>query len=173
MNRCIQLLAALSGVLMSFASAAAVVSAAPQNGYVLAATGNQSDSNLRWARYRVEQNIDMLQRDRHDYGGYRVRAMSLFQQAREQLTLGLRYDTGRENAASRMAVARPDADMVYLRGECQSDVNLNVVRRNIERIMDVLQRDNGDYGGHRVAALRLLAEGRDMLRAAINWDNTH
>jgi hypothetical protein len=147
--------------------------AATNGSYALAVTGNQSDSNLRWARRRVEENIDMLQRDRHDYGGYRVRAIALFQQAREQLTLGLRFDTGRENLMRSSALARPDAEMVYLRGECASDINLNVVRRNIERIMDVLQRDNSDYGGHRAAALRLLASGREMLKDAIQWDNTH
>jgi len=62
---------------------------------------------------------------------------------------------------------------VTLRGDCASDFNLNVVRRNIERIIDLLQRDNSDYGGHRVAAIRKLDEGREMLKAAIAWDNTH
>jgi len=71
------------------------------------------------------------------------------------------------------AFERPDAEMVYLRGDCASDINLNVVRRNIEHIMDVLQHDNGDYGGHRVAALRLLASGREMLKDAIQYDSTH
>jgi len=172
MKRCIQLLAVLSGVLLSVAGTAQVM-AAPNGSQALAVTGNQSDSNLGWARRRVEENLDMLQRDRHDYGGYRVRAIALFQQAREQLTLGLKFDTGRENLMSSRAVARPDAEMVYLRGDCASDINLNVVRRNIEHIMDVLQHDNGDYGGHRVAALRLLASGREMLKDAIQYDSTH
>lgn len=63
--------------------------------------------------------------------------------------------------------------MVFLRGQCASDVNLNVVRRNIERVIDVLQRDNRDYGGHRASALKLLGEGRKMLKAAIAFDSTH
>jgi hypothetical protein len=172
MKRCIQLLAMLSGVLISLAGTAQVI-AAPSGSYAIAATGGQSDSNLRWARRRVEENIDMLQHDRHDYGGYRVRAIALFQQAREQLTLGLRYDTSHENAMRQAVFARPDSQMVYLRGDCASDINLNVVRRNIEHIMDVLQRDNGDYGGHRVAALRILASGRQMLKDAVQWDNNH
>lgn len=172
MKRCIQLLAALSGLLLSLAGTAQVM-AAPLGSHAIAVTGNQSDSNLRWARRRVEENIDMLQRDRHDYGGYRARAITLFQQARTQLTLGLKFDTGRENMTRSAVFARPDAQMVYVRGECASDLNLNVVRRNIEHIMDVLQRDNGDYGGHRVAALKLLGSGREMLKDAIQYDDTH
>jgi hypothetical protein len=172
MKRCIQLMAAFSAVLMSLAGTAHVM-AAPVGSHSPAITGRQSDSNLRWARRRVEENIDMLQHDRSDYGGYRVKALALFQQAREQLTLGLKFDNGREDVAPPAGFLRPDAQMVYLRGQCASDVNLNVVRRNIEHIMDVLQRDKGDYGGHRVAALRQLAAGREMLKDAINYDNTH
>jgi len=172
MKRCIQLLAVLSGVLLSVAGTAQVI-AAPNGSYAIAVTGNQSDTNLQWARRRVEENIDMLQRDRHDYGGYRVRALALFQQAREQLTLGLKFDKSRESLMSSSTFARPDAQMVYVRGDCASDANLNVVRRNIEHIMDVLQHDNGDYGGHRVAALKLLASGREMLKDAIQYDSTH
>jgi len=172
MKRCIQLLAVLSGVLLSLAGTAQVMGA-PIGSYAIAVTGNQSDTNLQWARRRVEENIDMLQRDRHDYGGYRVRAIAQFQQAREQLTLGLKFDKGRESLMSSSTFARPDAEMVYVRGDCASDVNLNVVRRNIEHIMDVLQHDNGDYGGHRVAALKLLASGREMLKDAIQYDSTH
>jgi hypothetical protein len=171
MKRCIQVLAVLSGVLVSLSGAAQAM-AAPQSLHVLAASGNQSDSNLRWARERVGQNIDMLQQDRHDYGGYRERAISLFQQAREQLTLALQFDIRHESFAP-VANALPDAEMMHLRGECASDMNLNIVRRNIGHIIDVLQRDNGDYGGHRLAAIRKLEEGREMLKAAINWDDTH
>lgn len=171
MNRSITIAASLSGVLLALSGAANASSApAPQR---LAVAPVRSDSNLRWAIARTEENVDMLQHDRHDYHGLRVRAIALFQQAREQLALGLAYDRTREHAAAPARSSRPDADMVYLRGDCQSDLNLNVVRRNIERIVDVLQKDRGDYGGHRLAALRLLAQGRESLRDAIAYDNSH
>lgn len=53
-----------------------------------------SDRNLRAEIRRLERVIDMLQRDRHDYGGHRVQAIQLLQQARAQLTQGLQYDRG-------------------------------------------------------------------------------
>ena len=47
--------------------------------------GRGSDQNLRNEIRRLEQVIDMLQRDQHDYGGHRVQAIQDLQQAREQL----------------------------------------------------------------------------------------
>lgn len=159
MVRRIFVLAALAGVAMGLATAS----------QVLAAVGpRQSDNNLRWARYRIEENLDMLQRDRHDYNGYRVRAIAKLQGAREQINLALRYDRQADWAAAatatRTSVNGPDNG---------SDRNLLVVRRNVEHIIDRLQRDNHDYGGHRVAAIGLLQQAREMLTIALRYDNRH
>jgi len=55
--------------------------------------GNQgSDRNLRTEMRRLEQVIDMLKQDRHDYGGHREQAVDLLQRARQQLEEGLEYD---------------------------------------------------------------------------------
>ena len=130
-------------------------------------TDGRSDANLRWASRQVDQNIDMLQRDRRDYDGHRTRAIELFEQARQQLALGLAYDDDR---GYRATMPRLDDDPANLRGDGASDANLVAVRRNIEGIMDELARDNHDYGGHRVAALQLLAAGRQQLSAALAAD---
>jgi hypothetical protein len=170
MIRCMQLLALCSGLLMLTAGASQALTS-PINRHSVAVSQGQSDSNMRWAFSYVGQNIDMLQHDQHDYNGNRARAVSLFQQARDQISLGLKYDQGRENAPPPAGSVRPD--MVYVRGECASNANLNVVRRNNERIIDVLQHDNPNYGGHRVAALKLLAQGQEALKDAIQWDASH
>jgi len=172
MIRHMRILSALGGILVALASSVHA-QAAPSILRVIAVTDRRSDSNLRWARERVENNIDMLQQDRHDYGGHRVRAIALFEQARQQLNLGLAYDNGREDVAPPPGFYRPAEATVTERGERSSDANLAAVRRNIEGVMDVLQRDNHDYGGHRVTALRLLDEGRDQLNAALAWDSRH
>ena len=147
--------------------------ASPAGPQRVAITQAQSDSNMRWAYNHTERNIDFLQNDQHDYGGYRVRAISLFRAARQQILLGLRFDNGREDVPPPAGFVRPDRDMVKLRPECASDANLNVVRRNIEHIIDVLQRDLGDYGGHRLKAITLLQQGREALKDAIQYDATH
>ena len=154
--------------LLVFATLAAVMLGLTSFGQAMAAVGpRQSDNNLRWARYRVEENIDMLQRDRHDYNGYRVRAISDMQAAREQILLGLGYDRNRDWPAA-MAAA-PAALSV----DNNSDRNLVTVRRHVEHIIDMLQRDNHDYGGHRVAAIGDLQRAREDLIVALRYDSRH
>ena len=54
--------------------------------------GRGSDRNIRVEMRKVEQAIDMLQRDRRDYGGHREQAIDLLQRARQQLEDALEYD---------------------------------------------------------------------------------
>ena len=154
--------------MLAFASLA---SASPLGSYQVGVAGRFSDSNMRWARTRIEQNIDMLQRDQRDYGGYRASAIAALQDARSQISLGLAYDNGREDVPPPAGFARPDADMYYVRPGGPSDLNLAAVRHNLDNIMDVLQRDSGDYGGHRVDALQRLAQARERLSSALRYDN--
>jgi len=90
------------------------------------------------------------------------------QEAREQLVQALAYD--------RSADQRTAAAMLRTNGipiDNRSDRNLLVVRGHIERIIDVLQRDNHDYGGHRVAAIGLLQQARQDIVIALRYDNIH
>jgi len=135
-----------------------------------AVPGPQSDQNLRSARNHVEFDIDMLQRDQHDYDGHRVKAIEDFQNARNQLSIALAYDKNRGDYAAVSGLNQASAAM---RGACASDVNLNQVRRDVARVIDQLQRDNTDYGGHRADAIGLLQQGRQQLVEAIEWDATH
>ncbi len=160
MNRRLFALATLTAVMLGLTTI----------GQVMAAVGpRQSDNNLRWARYRVEENLDMLQRDRHDYNGYRVRAIADMQAARTQILLGLGYDRNHDWAAARPLAAAASAVGV----DNRSDRNLLIVRRNVEHIIDVLQRDNHDYGGHRVAAIAALQRARQDIIVALRYDSRH
>jgi len=169
MIRRVQILSALGGIIVALACSVHA-QAAPSLLRVIAVTDRRSDNNLRWARQRINNSVDALQRDRHDYDGRRACAIALFVQARQQLNLGLAYDGGREDVAPPPGFYRPE-ESVTARSEWSSDANLVVVRRNIEDVVDVLQRDNHDYGGQRVATLRLLDEGREQLSAALAWDS--
>ena len=161
MNRRLFVLATLTAVMLGLTSIS----------QAMAAVGpRQSDSNLRWARYRVEENIDMLQRDRHDYNGYRVRAIADMQAARTQILLGLGYDRNHEWPGARtMGTAMTAAVPV----DNRSDRNLLQVRGNLEHIIDVLQRDNHDYGGHRAAAIAALQRARQDIIIALRYDSRH
>jgi hypothetical protein len=53
----------------------------------------QSNDSLTDASNQLETAIDALTRDKHDYGGYRVKAMSEMQAARTQIQAALSYRT--------------------------------------------------------------------------------
>lgn len=172
MTRRTHIVALLSGALMVLAGAS-LASASPFGSYQVGVAGRFSDSNMRWARTRIEQNIDMLQRDQRDYGGFRASTIASLQEARSQISLGLAYDNGREDVPPPAGFVRPDTDMYYASSGSASDINLAQVRHNLDNIMDVLQRDNGDYGGHRVAALHLLSQARERLSLGLRSDRSH
>jgi len=83
------------------------------------------------------------------------------------LTLG-----AASSSAQTMPMARPGM-YHHLRGERASARNLIAERRKLEGIIDSLQRDRHDYGGHRETAIDLLQRARAELDAAIQYDATH
>ncbi|MDB5069037.1 MAG: hypothetical protein JWM87_148 [Candidatus Eremiobacteraeota bacterium] len=64
----------------------------PMYGSAYVRSGQGSDRNIRMEIRRLEQVIDSLQRDRHDYGGHREQAIDLLQRARQQLDEAIEYD---------------------------------------------------------------------------------
>ncbi|HEY7994003.1 MAG: hypothetical protein ACHQY2_00535 [Candidatus Eremiobacterales bacterium] len=52
---------------------------------------HQSNQSLVNARQNLEQAIDSLSRDAHDYGGFRVKAMEAMQSARTQIDQALQF----------------------------------------------------------------------------------
>jgi len=51
-----------------------------------------SARNIYRVRIRLERLIDQLSNDQHDFGGHRVAAIQLMQQARQQLLLAEQWD---------------------------------------------------------------------------------
>jgi membrane protein implicated in regulation of membrane protease activity len=60
-----------------------------------------------------------------------------------------------------------------LRGERGSAVNVMRVRGRLETLIDELQRDRHDYGGHRVAAIDAMQQARGQLDEALEFDRAH
>jgi|GEM_PF-693162 len=61
----------------------------------------------------------------------------------------------------------------YNRYNRYSDANLWRVRRNLERIIDNLQRDQHDYNGHRIQAITELQAARADIITALGFDRGH
>jgi hypothetical protein len=71
------------------------------------------------------------------------------------------------SAALGAPVAAPTmAPSRWMRGEGRSNHNVRMVRKHLEHVIDELQHDQHDYGGHRVKALDLLNQARQELLLA-------
>ncbi len=86
-----EFLAAAAGAAATLAAAgAALAQTAPPPPPTRGEIG--SARNLRTIRVRLEHLIDELQRDQHDYDGWRVKAIAQMQQARTDLIQALQWD---------------------------------------------------------------------------------
>ncbi len=129
-----------------------------------------SDRNLARVHRRLDGAIDQLGHDQHDYDGHRVAAMNDLQGARQQIVSAEQYAqyNDRDNPACFRSNVNPggsDADWGD-RGQGGSNQNVLGVRRWVEGMIDQLQRDERDYGGHRVAAIDAMQRARGELLAA-------
>ena len=61
----------------------------------------------------------------------------------------------------------------YLRGERGGARNIYQVRIRLERLIDQLNNDPRDYGGHRVQAIQFMQQARQQLLLAEQWDLQH
>jgi protein-tyrosine-phosphatase len=133
------------------ASAAAMANATSEAAFERSQNG--SDRNLIYVRTYLERAIDMLKRDRPDYGGYRVKAIADLESARDQIGIALRQDTRTENPGQ------------------GSDSNIRYTRAYIQRGINMLQHDQRDYGGHRAAAVTAMQNADADLLAALRVDH--
>ena len=73
-------------------------------------------------------------------------------------------------AAAQTVAATPNP---YLRGERGSARNLYRVRVRLEALIQQLQNDQHDFGGHRVAAIQYMQQARQEILLAEQWDLQH
>lgn len=59
------------------------------------------------------------------------------------------------------------------RSEWGSETNIYGVRGRLGALIDQLQRDNRDYGGHRVAAINEMQQAQAQLTQALRYDGAH
>lgn len=112
-----------------------------------------SDRNLAYVKRYLERAIDLLNRDRPDYGGFRVKAIHDLEAARDQIAAAQTQDVRGENPG------------------VGSDSNIRFTRAYIARGVDMLQHDRSDYNGHRVAAITAMQNADADLLAALRADH--
>lgn len=59
------------------------------------------------------------------------------------------------------------------RGQKHSNRNITRIRKHLERVIDELQHDQHDYGGHRESALDLLQQARAQMLQAEDYESKH
>lgn len=130
----------------------------------------QSGHNIGHVRRRLDGTIDRLQHDQHDYQGHKVTAVADLQAARQELLAAEQSaETTSHDSAGCFKAGGPTggSDKNWgLRGQGRSNSNLMRVRHSVETMIDTLQRDDRDYGGHRVTAIADLQKARAELEAA-------
>lgn len=136
-----------------------------------------SDHNLMRVHRRLDGAIDNLSHDQRDYGGHRVSAMRDLQAARTELIAAESYarTTDHDNAAcftTSGSTGGSDRNWGH-RGQGGSNSNIWGVRRWVENLIDQLQRDERDYGGHRVTAINDMQQARNELVAAEAYAKAH
>ncbi len=83
-------IAAAAGAAATFAAAQAAFAQTPPPPGTRGEIG--SAKNIQHVRRMLERLIDQLQRDQHDFGGWRVKAIQAMQQARYDLDQALQWD---------------------------------------------------------------------------------
>jgi tetratricopeptide (TPR) repeat protein len=116
-----------------------------------------STENLEFTHSYIEHAIDMLQRDAHDYNGYRAKAVAALEAARTQISAAVAYRDSHPTGNGPGGVA--------------SDDNLRYSRLYLNRAVSMLQHDMHDYAGHRAAAVNDIQAAQADLTAALRYDS--
>jgi hypothetical protein len=132
-----------------------------------ARTDCSSNQNLAQVHRRLDGAIDQLQHDQRDYDGHRVDAINDLQNARQQLVAAEQWavTNDRDNPRCIRAYGSTGGSDVNwgTRGQRGSNTDVAYVRGWVENMIDQLQRDQRDYGGHRVAAINDMQAARAQL----------
>ena len=112
-----------------------------------------SDRSLAYVRTNLLNALDMLRRDRPAYNGWRLKAISELEAARDQIGMALRQDVNAEQPG------------------VGSDSNIRYTRSYIQRGIRMLEADRSDYAGHRIAAIRAMQNADNDLLAALRADH--
>ncbi|MBC5800774.1 MAG: hypothetical protein GIX03_05495 [Candidatus Eremiobacteraeota bacterium] len=134
--------ASLAGAGLAFAQVPTQAPMQPMQG--------RSNQSIREAYGRVAELIDELGLDEHDYKGHRVAAIAQLNTAKSQLLEALKVRRETE------------------RSQGSSNASIEYAQRAVERIIDNLQRDASDYGGHRLTAIADLRTAQSDLQQAIS-----
>lgn len=76
-------------------------------------------------------------------------------------------------AATSFAAGAALTASAQARGEWGSAANIVAVRDRLGGLIDQLQRDNHDYGGHRIAAVAEMQKAQAQLGAALRYDRSN
>jgi hypothetical protein len=145
------------------------------SGYNTTGQVRSNDSVARVAK-RVEKVIGNLQRDARDYGGHRVAAINDLSNARNELLAAEQFAQTHgygSTVTTNPIVRAPRNGMGGRRNETRSAYSVANERMRVQKMIGKLEKDNRDYGGHRVAAINWMQQAGNELLAAQQFDTAH
>ncbi len=165
-----QLSQRFGGLVLATAVAAGVTAFAATALPAAARTDCASNTNIRRVHDRLDGTIDRLTHDQRDYGGHKANAIRDLANARGELYAAAQYaiENDHENPACiRSLGSIGDADANRgTRTQRGSNIDMARVAGYVERLIDQLNGDQRDYGGHRVNAIRDMQAARSEIAAA-------
>jgi hypothetical protein len=155
------------GVATFVLSAAAVAGAQPAP----PSYRQQSLANVARFAEHTQKMIGNLQRDARDYGGHRVAAINALQNAANELNAAAQFA---EAHGYQMPVQQPPRNPnPYRRPKVSSDTDMQKAQMATGHMIERLQSDSRDFGGHRAAAIDALRQANAELTAAVQFAAAH
>ena len=140
-----------------------------------AAQQAQSNQSLDQIAARINQDISALNGDDTDYGGHRIAAIKQMQIAHNQIQAAEQYAATHGKGAN---AANPGSAVAMAGGgvrrqQGQSDQNIAAVKTDLQAVLNQLNADSADYGGHKGNAATALGNAITELGKAQAYRQTH
>jgi hypothetical protein len=167
--------AALAALTLATATLQPIFAAAPPPVAPNGAALTQSNQTLDAMAARINQDIHALDGDDSDYGGHRIAAIARMQVAHREIAAAEQYAIahGRGAGAANPGGAAPMEGTGVQRQQGQSDANIEAVKNDLQVVLNQVNADSQDYGGHRVNAARALEDAIADLGKALEYRRTH
>jgi hypothetical protein len=138
-----------------------------QSNFLIAQQDRAFQPNMQRALYSLIQAQSWLNNATGDRGGHRVKAISLAQQANQEVQLGIQYDIANSGGQNRQPFSRPN---IQASSDRSFDSNMRRALSSLTEAKRFLEVATPDKGGHRTKALDLVNQAIKETQAAIQYN---
>ena len=135
----------------------------------------RANENLNRIAGRINADITALNQNGDFYGGHRAAAIQQLQRAHGELNAALQWaiSNGRGTGAVLPGAAMAQSSSAGKRNLATSNASMNAVRNDVQALTGALNQATGDYGGHRLNAIKAMQNAIGELNAGLAYQQTH